>query len=163
MKTILIVDDEPAARYGLRRALEGRYRVLEADSAAAARSTMASDSPDLLLLDVVMPDEDGLEFLKWLRGEGHSLPVLMVSALDTAKPAVEALQFGAAELQCLHRWLGGIQGGDHQHRQRVSFPAQPLEKLQAIFIRHDYIQQKQIRRIGGHRGARCRCRIRLQY
>jgi DNA-binding NtrC family response regulator len=97
MKTILIVDDEPAARYGLRRALEGRYRVLEADSAAAARVTIVSDSPDLLLLDVVMPGEDGLALLKWLRGEGHSLPVLMVSAMDTARPAVEALQFGAAD------------------------------------------------------------------
>jgi DNA-binding NtrC family response regulator len=97
MKTILIVDDEPAARYGLRRALEGRYRVLEADSAAAARSTMSAEPPDLLLLDVVMPGEDGLAFLKWLRGEGHELPVLMVSALDTAKPAVEALHYGAAD------------------------------------------------------------------
>jgi DNA-binding NtrC family response regulator len=97
MKMILIVDDEPAARYGLRRALEGRYRVLEADSAAGARAVMASDSPDLLLLDVVMPDEDGLAFLKWLRSEGQLLPVLMISALDTAKPAVEALQFGAAD------------------------------------------------------------------
>ena len=97
MKTILIVDDEPAARYGLRRALEGRYRVLEADSAAAARSTMAADPPDLLLLDVVMAGEDGLAFLKWLRGEGQELPVLMVSALDTAKTAVEALRFGAAD------------------------------------------------------------------
>jgi DNA-binding NtrC family response regulator len=97
MKTILIVDDEPAARYGLKRALEARYRVLEADTAAAARSVMAADPPDLLLLDVVMPDEDGLEFLKWLRAEGQALPVLMVSALDTAKPAVEALQYGAAD------------------------------------------------------------------
>ena len=97
MKTILILDDEPAARYGLRRALESRYRVLEADSAAAARSALAADTPDLLLLDVVMPGEDGLSFLKWLRSEGHLLPVLMVSALDTAKPAVEALQFGAAD------------------------------------------------------------------
>jgi len=97
MKTILIVDDEPAARYGLRRALDGRYRVIEADSAAAARETMAAEPVDLLLLDVVMPDEDGLAFLKWLRGEGHSLPVLMVSALDTAQPAVEALQFGATD------------------------------------------------------------------
>src|SRR5271170_4584909 len=97
MKTILIVDDEPAARYGLKRALEGRYRVVEADSAAAARSTIAADAPDLLLMDVVMPGEDGLAFLKWLRAEGHTLPVLMVSALDTAKPAVEALQYGAAD------------------------------------------------------------------
>jgi DNA-binding NtrC family response regulator len=97
VKTILIVDDEPAARYGLKRALEGRYRVLEADSSAAARSIMTSDPPDLLLLDVVMPGEDGLALLKWLRGEGHALPVLMVSALDTAKPAVEALQYGAAD------------------------------------------------------------------
>lgn len=97
MKTILIVDDEPTARYGLRRALEGCYRVLEAESAEAARSAMIADPPDLLLLDVVMPGEDGLALLKRLRSEGHDLPVLMVSALDTAKPAVEALQFGAAD------------------------------------------------------------------
>jgi DNA-binding NtrC family response regulator len=97
MKTILVVDDEPAARYGLRRALEGCYQVLEAESAAAARSAIAADAPDLLLLDVVMRGEDGLAFLKWLRGEGNGLPVLMVSALDTAKPAVEALRYGAAD------------------------------------------------------------------
>jgi DNA-binding NtrC family response regulator len=97
MKTILIVDDEPAARYGLRRALEGRYEIFEADSAAAARSVIASEKPNLLVLDIVMPGEDGLALLKWLRGEGYDQPVLMVSALDTAKPAVEALQFGAAD------------------------------------------------------------------
>jgi DNA-binding NtrC family response regulator len=97
MKTILILDDEPASRYALRRALESRYRIVEADSAAAARSVLASDQPDLLLLDVVLPGEDGLSFLKWLREEGHELPVLMVSALDTAKTAVEALQLGAAD------------------------------------------------------------------
>jgi DNA-binding NtrC family response regulator len=97
MKTILIVDDEPTARYGLRRALEGCYRTVEADSAAAARSALSTENPDLVLLDVVMPGEDGLSLLKWLRMEGQQLPVLMVSALDTAKPAVEALQYGAAD------------------------------------------------------------------
>ncbi len=97
MKTVLIVDDEPASRYALRRALESRYRIVEADSAAAGRSSLLSEKPDLLLLDVVLPGEDGLSFLKWLRQEGYELPVLMVSALDTAKTAVEALQLGAAD------------------------------------------------------------------
>ena len=97
MKTVLIVDDEPAARYGLRRALENRYRIAEADSATAARAVLGTEKPDLVLLDVILPGEDGISFLKWLRQEGHDLPVLMVSALDTAKTAVEALHLGAAD------------------------------------------------------------------
>ena len=97
MKTVLIVDDEPASRYALRRALENGYRIAEADSATAARSALEIEKPDLLLLDVILPGEDGISFLKWLRQEGHELPVLMVSALDTAKTAVEALQLGAAD------------------------------------------------------------------
>jgi two-component system, NtrC family, nitrogen regulation response regulator NtrX len=97
MKTILIVDDEPAARYGLRRALEGRYHVTEAESAEAAREALAREEPDLVLLDVVLPGQSGLEFLQWMRAEGNETPVLMVSALDTAKTAVEALQLGAAD------------------------------------------------------------------
>jgi len=97
MKTILIVDDEPAARYGLRKALEAKYRIAEADSAEAAREALTREQPDLLLLDVVLPGQDGLSFLKWMREQGSELPVLMVSALDTAKTAVQALQLGAAD------------------------------------------------------------------
>ena len=97
MKTILIVDDEPAARYGLRRALESRYRIAEAESAEAARTTIPTEKPDLILLDIVMPGQDGLSFLKSLREEGNDVPVLVVSALDTAKTAVEALRVGAAD------------------------------------------------------------------
>jgi DNA-binding NtrC family response regulator len=97
MKTILIVDDEPAARYGLRRALESKYRVAEADSAEAAREALPRERPDLVLLDVVLPGQSGIEFLRWMREQGSEIPVLMVSALDTAKTAVEALQIGAAD------------------------------------------------------------------
>ena len=97
MKTILIVDDEPAARYGLRRALESKYRIAESDSAEAARDALTREEPDLVLLDIVLPGQDGLSFLQWMREEGHEIPVLMVSALDTAKKAVEALQLGAAD------------------------------------------------------------------
>src|SRR5579859_2170482 len=97
MTTIMIVDDEPAARYGLRRALESKYRVAEADSAESAREALTREQPDLVLLDVVLPGQNGIEFLRWMREQGSELPVLMVSALDTAKAAVEALQLGAAD------------------------------------------------------------------
>src|SRR5213595_1138741 len=97
MKTILIVDDEPAASYGLRKALEAKYRIAEADSAEAAREALPREQPDLVLLDVVLPGQDGLSFLRWIREQGGEVPVLMISALDTAKTAVQALQLGAAD------------------------------------------------------------------
>src|SRR5271155_3869272 len=97
MRTILIVDDEPAARYGLRRALESKYRIAESDSAEAAREALPREQPDLVLLDVVLPGQNGISFLQWMREQGNEVPVLMISALDTAKTAVEALQVGAAD------------------------------------------------------------------
>jgi DNA-binding NtrC family response regulator len=97
MKTILIVDDEPAARYGLRRALESKYRIAEVDSAESARDALLIEKPDLVLLDVVLPGQDGLSFLKAMRDQGSGVPVLMVSALDAAKTAVDALRLGAAD------------------------------------------------------------------
>src|SRR5271156_1721187 len=96
MRTILLVDDESAGRYGMGRALGKQYKVIEAGSAAAAREMLAAAAPDLILLDLVMPGEDGLSFLRWLRENGHDVPVLVVSALDTAKTEEEALGRGAA-------------------------------------------------------------------
>ncbi|HXX18349.1 MAG TPA: sigma-54 dependent transcriptional regulator [Candidatus Acidoferrum sp.] len=95
MGTILIVDDEAAARYGMRRALEGHYRIIEAGSAREAREAVSREAPALILLDLIMPEEDGNAFLRSLRGSGDETPVLIVSALDTARTAVEALQNGA--------------------------------------------------------------------
>ncbi len=96
-KTILIVDDEIAARYALRRALEHAYRVTEAESAAAAREAIVRERADLVLLDIVMNGEDGLSFLRWMRDQGREEPVIVVSALDTARTAVEALKLGATD------------------------------------------------------------------
>src|SRR5437763_3194181 len=111
MKTILIVDDEPAARYGLRRALEAKYRIAEADSAETAREALPREQPDLVLLDVVLPGGDGLSFLKWMREQGSEVPVLMVSALDAAKTAVQALQLGAADYLVKGSELFGYERG----------------------------------------------------
>jgi len=97
MRTILIVDDEASARYGMRRALEDHFRIVEAGSAREARETVARERPDLILLDLIMPEEDGNAFLRWLRESGDETPVLIVSALDTARTAVEALRNGASD------------------------------------------------------------------
>ena len=94
MRTILIVDDDASARYGLRRALEHKYRIAEADSANAAREALDRERPDVVLLDLVMPEEDGLSLLKTMREDGYEQPVLVVSALDSAKTAVDALRLG---------------------------------------------------------------------
>ncbi|HXQ96996.1 MAG TPA: sigma-54 dependent transcriptional regulator, partial [Candidatus Limnocylindrales bacterium] len=96
-KTILIVDDEPSARYAQRRALEHSYRIAEAESVAAAREALVRERPELVLLDIVMNDEDGLSFLRWMREQGHEEPVIVVSALDNARTAVDALKLGAAD------------------------------------------------------------------
>jgi len=97
MRTILLVDDEATARYGTRRALESKYKIVEASSAKEARAGMESAKPDLILLDMVMPEEDGLTFLRGLRAAGNATPVLVVSALDTASTAVDALRSGAQD------------------------------------------------------------------
>jgi len=97
MRTILIVDDDAPARYGMRRALESKYEILEAESADTARAALAKGHVDLILLDLIMPQEDGLSLLRSLRESGDDTPVLVVSALDTARTAVEALQSGATD------------------------------------------------------------------
>jgi DNA-binding NtrC family response regulator len=133
MKTILIIDDEPAARYGLRRALESKYRIAEADSAESAKEALPEEDPDLILLDIVLPGQDGLSFLQWLRAEGHEIPVLMVSALDTAKKAVEALNLGAADYL--------VKGFDLEElRQRVA----NLLKLSTLEKENDSLRRRLI-------------------
>jgi len=95
MHSILIVDDDSTARYGMRRVLEGNYRVLEAESAAAARRLIAAENPHLLLLDIEMPEESGLDLLRELTAQEKSPPVIMITAYGSEKIAVEAMKSGA--------------------------------------------------------------------
>src|SRR5438874_992694 len=94
-KMIFVVDDDKTARYGVRRALEERYKILEADSAAAARRVLAAETPDLLLLDIEMPEESGLDFLRELKAKEGSPAVIMITAYGSEKIAVEAMKSGA--------------------------------------------------------------------
>ena len=95
MHTILIVDDDATARYGMKRALEESYKVLEAENAAAARRVMAAENPDLLLLDIEMPGESGLDLLRDLKAKDTSPAIIMITAYGSEKVAVEAMKSGA--------------------------------------------------------------------
>jgi len=94
---VLVVDDEPDIRQLISDILldEG-HQVETADSVAAARSAVASFKPDLILLDVWLPDGDGISLLKEWQGHGTlTAPVVMISGHGTIETAVSALKFGA--------------------------------------------------------------------
>jgi DNA-binding NtrC family response regulator len=94
--TILIVDDEPAARYGMRRALEKEgYRILEAESVAAAERFVESASPSVVLLDVKLASESGLDYLPTLAARKDSPAVIIVTAHGSERMAVDAIKNGA--------------------------------------------------------------------
>jgi DNA-binding NtrC family response regulator len=94
---ILVVDDEADIRTLLREILsEEGYEVDVAADAGQARSSRAKQSPDLCLLDIWMPDTDGITLLReWSRGQGLDFPVVMMSGHGTVETAVEATRLGA--------------------------------------------------------------------
>ncbi|RMH22885.1 MAG: sigma-54-dependent Fis family transcriptional regulator [Acidobacteria bacterium] len=93
---VLIVDDEPAIRESLRMILEFEgFRVDEAGSGAEALAKVAERAPDAILLDVKMPEMDGLEVLAALRQRGYEMPVLIISGHGDVSTAVEATRRGA--------------------------------------------------------------------
>src|SRR3990167_7847709 len=99
MAQILVVDDEIGIRELLSEILtdEG-HSVWLADSATAAREQRARERPDLVLLDIWMPDADGITLLKeWVSSGQLTMPVIMMSGHATIETAVEATRIGAMD------------------------------------------------------------------
>jgi len=97
MATILVVDDELGIRALLSEILTDEGHTIElAENAAQARAARERMRPDLVLLDIWMPDVDGITLLKeWGSGGLLSMPVIMMSGHGTIDTAVEATKFGA--------------------------------------------------------------------
>ena len=94
--SVLVVDDEAAIRDSLHMILEYEgYRVEEAASGSQALTKVAERAPDAIVLDIKMPEMDGLEFLKALRERGYEMPVLVISGHADVATAVEATRRGA--------------------------------------------------------------------
>ena len=95
-QTILIIEDERAISNVIGRALTANdYRVIPAFSGREGLSLLFSHGPDLVLLDLGLPDMDGLEVLAQLRGLPKEVPVIIISARDRESEKVKALDMGA--------------------------------------------------------------------
>ncbi|MCG7461705.1 response regulator transcription factor [Corynebacterium tuberculostearicum] len=93
---ILVVDDEQAVRESLRRSLRfNGYEVLTANDGLEAVETVRAENPELLILDVMMPNMDGLEVCRTLRSEGWDRPILVLTARDGVSDRVAGLDAGA--------------------------------------------------------------------
>jgi len=96
--TILVVDDEESVRFPICRFLTASgYDVLEADGVAAALEASRRTPPDAALLDFTLPDGDGFELLRSLKGADATLPVLILTAHATIDLAVRAMKEGAEQ------------------------------------------------------------------
>jgi DNA-binding NtrC family response regulator len=94
---ILVVDDEPDIRSLVREILEDEgYEISVAENAAQARQCRRARRPDLVLLDIWMPDTDGIALLKeWTQTNSLDIPVIIMSGHGTVETAVEATRLGA--------------------------------------------------------------------
>jgi DNA-binding NtrC family response regulator len=94
---ILVVDDENDIRHLVSEILEDEgYRVSMAENATVAKALKISEKPNLILLDIWMPDTDGITLLKeWLAEEKTMCPVIMMSGHGSVEAAVEATRLGA--------------------------------------------------------------------
>ncbi|MCH7781311.1 MAG: sigma-54-dependent Fis family transcriptional regulator [Acidobacteria bacterium] len=93
---VLVIDDEPVVVDVLRQLLVKRgYEVHVAGDGASGRQLLEEQTWDAVLLDVMLPDADGMELLRWIRDRNPNLAVVMITAFGTVESAVRAMKSGA--------------------------------------------------------------------
>jgi two-component system response regulator MprA len=129
---VLVVDDDRALRDALRRALSlDGHDVEVAENGQHGLSRIATVGPDAVVLDVGMPDIDGLEVCRRLRSAGNRVPVLMLTAREAVEDRIEGLDAGAddylvkpfdvGELQARLRALLRRAGSDNDGERALEF------------------------------------------
>ncbi|HXC62040.1 MAG TPA: sigma-54 dependent transcriptional regulator, partial [Nitrospiria bacterium] len=97
MKKILVIDDEASVQESLRTVLKEDYEILSAMDGIQAIEVFHEQNPHLLLLDISMPSLNGLEVLRKIRESDTSSPVIMLTASNMVKTAVQAMKMGATD------------------------------------------------------------------
>jgi DNA-binding NtrC family response regulator len=92
---ILVVDDDPGVRESFRLMLEDHYEVLDAGDGAAALEVLRVTQVDLVLLDIRLPEADGIEVLERIKALDEGVEVVLATAVKTVRTAVAAMKLGA--------------------------------------------------------------------
>jgi len=93
---VLVIDDEPPIRKLLRVGLSAHgYQIVEASNGKMALELLSEQTPDLVILDVGLPDMQGHELLRTMRGRNDSVPIVVLSSRDDETGKVQALDSGA--------------------------------------------------------------------
>ncbi|MDD5204355.1 MAG: response regulator, partial [Desulfobacterales bacterium] len=95
--TILVVDDEPGVRESFKMVLKDNYNVLLAGTGNEAIELFGKNPTDLVLLDILLPDIDGLTLLERLKNGDPHVEIVMVTAVREIQSAVKAIKLGAYE------------------------------------------------------------------
>jgi len=149
-QSVLVVDDEPDIRGLLQEILEDEgYAVSVADSAVAAQESIEEHTPDLVLLDIWMPDTDGVSLLKsWKLNSLLDFPVIMISGHGTVETAVEATRHGAVDFiekpVSLAKLLLTVEkalADGYALNAETENRSTPIKRLPLLLGDSDYVQQ----------------------
>ena len=138
---VLVVDDEPAILRFLKPALEANdYELISAGTVAEAMKRIAADAPDIVVLDLGLPDGDGKDVIRRVR-EWSDVPIIVLSARDREAEKIEALDLGADDFvnkpfgvgELLARMRTALR---HRMQRKAETPVLELGDLEIDNVRH---------------------------
>ena len=91
---LLVEDDENIMKINRNKLSKAGYRILTAERLSEAESHLANEQPDLIVLDIMLPDGDGVQWCKKIRKDSHDPPILFLSAKNTSLDILEGLKSG---------------------------------------------------------------------
>ncbi|MGC8976166.1 MAG: sigma-54-dependent transcriptional regulator [Candidatus Ratteibacteria bacterium] len=97
MDKILVIDDEEGVREALKFSLKNKYKVILAQNGKEGLSLIEKERPELIILDILLPDTNGIDVLKEIKAKFKDIPVIMLTAISQVSTAVEAMKIGASD------------------------------------------------------------------
>ena len=131
MSRLLIVDDHALVREGLKQALthEGFTQITEASSIAEARAQISSSKPDVVTIDINLPDGSGFELVSWIRSISREIGIVVLTLNDHGNYIRAAMRVGASAFVSKSEPIPGLVAAiKHSLISPLSFSAQGLEK-----------------------------------